>query len=132
MQVYGRGKLQAELPVDLVIAEIPNSNRLTWKMTYYEPFGILVKDYQMILPSDGSNHFILDELDGITLDCYAYGNSISSCFKTEDLTICGTYIKQGDVIYMELFGGIYPVEGSPEIKSLEIQFLQSVNLKKMK
>ena len=132
MQVYGRGKLQAELPVDLIIAEIPNSNRLTWKMTYYEPFGIMVKDYQMIPPSDGSNRFVLDELDGVTLDCFAYGNSISSCFQVEGLTICDTYIKQGESIYMELFGGKYRDESVAEIKSLDIQFLQTVNLQKMK
>lgn len=132
MQIYSGGKLQTELPVDLLITEIPNSSRLTWKMTYYEPTGILVKDYQMIPPPDNSNHCILDELDGITLDCYIYGNSISSCFETEGLTICDTYIKQGNFIYMELFGGIYPKEGSPEIKSLEVKFLQTVNLKKMK
>ena len=132
MQVYGRGKLQTELPVDLFIAEIPNSNRLTWKMTYYEPFGILVKDYQMVPPMDQSNRYILDEMDGTKIDCYVYGNLISSCFKTEGITICDTYIKQGDGIYMELFGGVYPGEGSPEIKSLDIQFLQTVNLQKMK
>lgn len=132
MQVYGRGKLQAELPVDLIIAEIPNSNRLTWKMTYYEPFGIMVKDYQMVLPTDQSNRYIIDEMDGTTLDCFAFGNSISSCFQVEGLTICDTYIKQGENIYMELFGGKYRDESAAEINSLEIQFLQTVNLQKMK
>jgi len=132
MQVYNRGKLQAELPVDLVIAEIPNSNRLTWRMTYYEPFGILVKDYQMVLPKDQSNRYLLDEMDGTTLDCFHYGNSISSCFTVEGLTICDTYIKQGENIYMELFGGNNRDEMTPEIKSLEIQFLQTVNFRKLK
>lgn len=132
MQVYGRGKLQTELPVDLVIEEISNSNRFSWKMTYYEPFGILVKDYQMILPTDQSNRFILDEMDGITLDCFAYGNSISSCFQVEGLTLCNTYIKQEENIYMELFGGKYRDESAAEVKSLDIQFLQTVNLQKMK
>lgn len=132
MQIFSNGKLQTEMPVDLLIAETSNSNRLTWKMTYYEPIGILVKDYQMIIPTDNSNHFILDELDGITLDCYAYGNSISSCFETEGLTICDTYIKQGNSIYMELFGGVYPKEKASEIKSLEIKFHQTANFQKMK
>lgn len=132
MQVYNRGKLQAELPVDLVIAEIPNSNRLAWRMTYYEPFGILVKDYQMVLPMDQSNRYLLDEMDGTTLDCFLYGNSISSCFTVEGLTICDTYIKQGENIYMELFGGKQQNETTPEIKSLDIQFLQTVNFRKMK
>jgi hypothetical protein len=131
MQVYNRGTLQAELPVDLVIAEIPNSNRLTWRMTYYEPFGILVKDYQMILPIDQSNRYVLDEMDGTTLDCFLYGNSISSCFTFEGLMICDTYIKQGENIYMELFGGMQQDETATEIKSLVIQFLQRVNFKKM-
>jgi hypothetical protein len=131
MQVYNRGTLQAELPVDLVIAEIPNSTRLTWRMTYYEPFGILVKDYQMILPIDQSNRYVLDEMDGTTLDCFLYGNSISSCFTFEGLMICDTYIKQGENIYMELFGGMQQDETATEIKSLVIQFLQRVNFKKM-
>ena len=132
IQVYGRGKLQAELPVDMVIDEIPNSNRLIWRMTYYEPFGVLVKDYQMVLPTDQSNRYLLDEMDGTTLDCFAYGNSISSCFQIEGLTICDTYIKQGESIYMELFGGKYRDDSAAEIKSLDIQFLQTVNLRKMK
>jgi hypothetical protein len=132
MQVYGRGILQMELPVDLVIAEIPGGNRLIWKMTYYEPFGILVKDYQMVLPIDQSNKFMLDEMDGTTLNCYLYGNSISSCFEAEGLTICDTYIKQDENIYVELFGGKYRDESSAEIHSLDIQFLQTVLLKKMK
>lgn len=120
------------MPVDLLIAEVPNNNRLTWKMTYYEPTGVLVKDYQMIIPTDNSNHYILDELDGITLDCYLFGNSISSCFETEGLTICDTYNKQGETIYMELFGGVYLQNESQEIKSLVITFLQTANLKKLK
>lgn len=132
MQVYGRGKLQMELPVDLVIAEIPGGHRLTWKMTYYEPFGILIKDYQMALPIDQSNKFILDEMDGTTLDCYVYGNSISSCFEAEGLTICDTYTKFDNSIYVELFGGKYRDESTAEIHSLDIQFLQTVLLKKMK
>lgn len=132
MQVYGRGKLQMELPVDLVIAEIPGGNRLTWKMTYYEPFGILVKDYQMVPPMDQSNRFYLDEMDGTTLDCYVYGNSISSCFVVEGLTICDTYTKFDNSIYVELFGGKYRDESTAEIHSLDIQFLQTVLLKKMK
>ena len=132
MLVYGRGKLQAELPIDLVIEEIPESNRFIWRMTYYEPFGILVKDYQMVSPMDQSNRFFLDEMDGTTLDCYFNGNSISSCFEMEGLTICDTYIKQGENIYVELFGGKYRDESSAAIKSLTIQFLQTVNLKKMK
>jgi hypothetical protein len=131
MQVYNRGKLQAELPVDLVVAEISNSNRLSWRMTYYEPFGILVKDYQMVLPMDQSNRYLLDEMDGTTLDCFLYGNSISSCFTVEGLTLCDTYIKQGDNIYMELFGGYYLDDNTPEIKSMDIQFLQTVNFRKM-
>ncbi len=132
MQVYGRGKLQMELPVDLVIEEIPNSNRFIWRMTYYEPVGILVKDYQMVSPMDQSNRFFLDEMDGTTLDCYAYGNSITSCFEAEGLTICDTYIKQDENIYVELFGGKYRDESTAEIHSLDIQFLQTVLLKKMK
>ncbi len=131
MQVYGRGKLQTELPVDLVIANIPGSNRLTWKMTYYEPFGILVKDYQMIPPSDQSNLFVLDEMDGTMLSCYAYDNTLTSCFTVEGFTICDTYIKSGNSILMELFGGKYKDGSSSEIQSLDIQFLQRVNFKKM-
>ena len=132
MQVYGRGKLQIELPVDLFIEEIPNSNRFTWRMTYYEPNGILVKDYQMSEPIDQSNRFILDEMDGTTLDCFAYGNSISSCFENEGLTICDTYIKQGEFIHFELFGGKYNDESNSELRSLNIQFFQTVNLRKMR
>lgn len=132
MHVYGRGKLQTELPIDLVIEEIPESNRFIWRMTYYEPFGILVKDYQMVSPMDQSNRFFLDEMDGTTLDCYVNGNSISSCFEIEGLTICDTYIKQGENIYVELFGGKYRDESPATIKSLTIQFFQTVNLKKMK
>lgn len=132
MQVYGKGKLQMELPVDLVITEISGGNRLTWKMTYYEPFGILVKDYQMVIPNDQSNKYVLDEMDGTTLDCYVYGNSLSSCFMIEGLTICDTYTKLEDSIYIELFGGEYQDESTAEIHSLDIQFLQTVLLKKMK
>jgi hypothetical protein len=131
MQVYGRGKLQTELPVDLVIANIPGSNRLTWKMTYYEPYGILVKDYQMILPLDQSNLFVLDEMDGTTLNCYAYDNTLTSCFTIEGFTICDIYIKSGNSILMELFGGKYKHDESTEIQNMDIQFLQRVNLKKM-
>jgi len=132
MQVYGRGKLQMELPVDLVIAEIPKGNRLIWKMIYYEPFGILVKDYQMVMPIDQSNKHVLDEMDGTTLECYLYGNSISSCFTVEGLTICSTYIKSDDSIYVELFGGKYRDESTSEIHSLDMQFLQTGKLKKTK
>lgn len=86
----------------------------------------------MVPPMDQSNRFILDEMDGTTLDCFAFGNSISSCFEVEALTICDTYIKLDDSIYVELFGGKYRDETTPEIKSLDIQFLQTVLLRKMK
>ena len=86
----------------------------------------------MSLPIDQSNKFVLDEMDGTTLNCYLYGNSLSSCFEVEGLTICDTYIKLDNSIYVELFGGKYRDESTAEIHSLDIQFLQTVLLKKMK
>jgi hypothetical protein len=122
--------LKQQLPVELLIAKTSDSNTLIWRMSYFSDNGRMDKDYRLILPNDTLTKYLIDEQDGIRIDSYFFNNCLTSCFQVEGLTICDQYRKTENGIFMELYGG--SIAQQPGVSSLQIEFVQSVELIRMK
>lgn len=123
-------ELKQQLPVELLIAKTSDSNTLIWRMSYFSDNGRMDKDYRLILPHDTLTKYLIDEQDGVRIDSYFFNNCLTSCFQVEGLTICDQYRKTENGIFMELYGG--SIAQQTGVSSLQIEFVQSVQLNRMK
>lgn len=94
-------KLDMELQIHLT----DSLHRYDWTIIY-RPSDTVVdrRAYELIGQRDRSNHFIIDEKNSILLDCYLYGETLSSYFQVDQslLLINYTYLG-GDSMRFEVF-----------------------------
>lgn len=59
-------------------------DQYTWQFLIYEEGHPNDRVYLLKPSGDGKNHWLLDEQDGIVLDCYIFGNALQCSFAIKD------------------------------------------------
>lgn len=99
------GGIKDTIPVtfDLLATQIPH--RWTYRVTYFsKKWGTMVKDYEIFQPDSlkSSNHYFLDEKDGVLIDMAWMNNRLYGTFGA-DGNVFATLLQKTDAgLYMEI------------------------------
>lgn len=93
-----------EVPVTFeVAAQTPT--KYTWKFTFNAPAGPIVKDYALLVDTNKTGHYIIDEGDGILLDAYLLAQKLYCTFDVEGRLFFTTYeVLNGNLIFEIIYG----------------------------
>jgi hypothetical protein len=103
--------------VEIHIKPIKDSiNQYTWKIIYGSKKED-VRPYVLRKVDTVANHWVIDELDGLVLDCYWLGNHLSGAFAVDGNTILDSYWLDNGDLHFEFFG--YPKQPMKTVKQNE-------------
>lgn len=90
LQWFVTGKLTQEFTMQLRIQPADSAGKFTWQIIYGDS-GKDNRPYLLRSIDTAKGHWVIDELDGIVLDSYIYGNCIHSAFTVQGNTIVDNY-----------------------------------------
>jgi hypothetical protein len=125
--------------MQLIIQPSDSTGQYTWHLVY----GNLTTDsrpYILKPAAPQKGHWLIDEKNGIVLDCYQNGNRISSVFSTEGVTIINNYWLENEKLNIEFFSyrqtpvtvSGYGTAESPKVSSYRMGSYQKAVLKRVK
>jgi hypothetical protein len=80
-------KVRQEVPMELHIHPIKGEQVYQWQIVYGSGDKKNVRNYKLLPQSDKPGTFVLDEVNGILLDCRLMGNVMFSQFKVGDVLL---------------------------------------------
>lgn len=110
----------------------------TWRIEYITDKQHTVRPY-VIAPdkSRGAGHFLVDEQNGILLDCTLFDATLLSQFQVDGALLMSRFEQQGDTIRVEIvsFAAFSPrtcrsYEGNTEVLSYSCRSLQHGSLRR--
>lgn len=116
--------------VEFTVAKTDSQNVWIWKTQYLSPTYPMIKDYRIKLKDNKQNIFVIDELDGILLECKVFGNIMLSMFSVEKQMLACRYELVGDSLIFEIYSGKSMGEITQGVEDFSIFSLQRVVLKK--
>lgn len=121
------GQLTDSLDVVLEIQALANSNTWKWKTSYEAKPERIVKDYTLVLIDAGQGKYMIDEGDGIKLDCYQYDQKLYSTFSVNESLLTAIYEIKGDSLLFEVTSGKRTeATGDGTIFNYSVQHVQKV------
>lgn len=103
--LQANGRTTDSVQVRLTIAVKIPAQEWVWKTEYLSERYPVVKDYTMRLVDAPSNHFVLDEGDGILLREHVFGDKSYTVFETSGQILTSSYELRGDVLIFEVTSG---------------------------
>lgn len=132
MKLYKNGVLYDSVLTQLTIAKTPEASKWMWKTEYLSEKYPITKDYKLLLIDSITNHYIIDEGDGIKLDSYLFNNKIYSNFSVDDQWLTSYYEFLKDSIIFEITIGKLNSPADAEVKSYTVTKLQRVVFQKVR
>lgn len=96
------GKPKQTFTMELKIQPTDTANQYTWQIIYGDD-NRDNRPYLLKPANMDKGHWIVDELDGITLDSYVHGNSFHGAFTVQGNTIVDNYTVENDTMFVEFF-----------------------------
>lgn len=133
LQVRTPGGKTLEVPVELKIEPIKGSNELTWKFIYHDA-AKTIKDYKLVPDAKSAERFVIDEGNGVLLDCRLTGSVFQCQFSlVGDPSVFVTrYELRKDSIGFELTVSrpAAKTTGDGKVQAYTVGAVQSAELKK--
>lgn len=127
MYLSNAGQLTDSLEVVLEIQPLDDSKTWKWKTSYEAKPERIVKDYTLILVDAGKGQYVIDEGDGIKLDCYHYDQKLYSTFSVNESLLTAIYEINGDSLLFEVTSGKrMEATGDGSIFNYSVQHVQKV------
>ncbi len=133
----GRGQTMT-FPMDLHIAPIAGSERMTWKLVYGEGEQRDVRAYELVTVDAAKGHYQIDEKNSIVIDSYLIGDSLWSQFAVQSSLITIKYDRVGGELLFELSSTqqneptITGGEGGiPEVSAYPVRAIQRATLERV-
>lgn len=117
------GSVDKTVPMDLLIKPTQDSMIVQWRIIYNNQEA---RDYKMRTDDAVSGKYILDELNGISIDVRKFGNILMSSFDVQDYQIWDSYEMRGVTMIFTLTSSNTKLhtssgkgtEESPTVKSM--------------
>lgn len=137
--VIPNGKTQQEVQMELHIHPIKGEQAYQWQIVYGSGDKKNVRNYKLIPQSDKPGMFVMDEANGILLDCRLMGTVMFSQFKVGEVLLTSREELRDGKLFTEIITSRF---GSPrvtgdkgkenEIHSYPLQSMQYAMLTKQK
>lgn len=94
----------------------------SWRIEYITDKQHSVRNYEIAPGEVGNGHFVIDEKNGILLDCRLFGNTLVSQFQVQDALLFSRCEHQGEAIAMEIvsFNAAEPRRNVTDEESVEV------------
>ncbi len=133
------GNTIQQVNMQLIIAPTDTATAWNWQLVY----GDTIKDnrpYLLIEKDSATNHWVIDEKNGIVLDQYYMGDRLSGVFTFQNTTILNTYWIEEERMHIEFYAiAAKPVavtgkgsEESPAVSSYKVNSFQKAMLTRIK
>lgn len=132
-------KTPQEVPMELHIHPLKNEVGYQWQIVYGSGDKKNVRNYKLIPQADKPGVFVMDENNGILLDCRLIGNVMFSQFKVGDVLLTSREELRDGKLFTEIITSRF---GSPrvtgdkgkenEVHSYPLQSIQYATLTKQK
>ena len=127
MYMYHQNSNRDSLNVSLEVERLPQENSWKWKTSYEAKPEKIIKDYTLILVDAEKGRYIIDEGDGIKLDCYQYDQKLYSTFSVNESLLTATYEIRADSLLFEVTSGERgEATGDSTIFNYSVQHVQKV------
>jgi len=141
LDIYNASGKSQTIPMELVIAEIDNSDNYVWAIIYGEDKEKGRRAYELKIVDPSKGLYIIDEKNSIELEAYLLGNKLFSRFSVAESLLLCTYEKVGERLIFEVNSGAMKevsttggqeVDGEeiPEVKAYPINVLQRGELRR--
>ncbi len=137
--VIPNANAQQEVPMELHIHPLKGERAYQWQIVYGAGDKKNVRNYKLIPQSDKPGTFVMDEVNGILLDCRLMGNVMFSQFKVGDVLLTSREELRDGKLFTEIITSGF---GSPrvtgdkgkenEVHSYPLQSIQYATLTKQK
>ena len=137
--VIPNAKTPQEVPMELHIHPLKNEPGYQWQIVYGAGDKKNVRNYKLIPQSDKPGSFVMDEVNGVLLDCRLMGNVMFSQFKVGDVLLTSREELRDGKLFTEIITSRF---GSPrvtgdkgkesEVHSYPLQSIQHATLTKQK
>lgn len=107
-------KIPQTVPMQLNVLPADTAGQFTWQLVY----GNNAEDNRpyLLKPVDtAKGHWVIDERDGLVLDCFWIGGRLCSSFSVGGSTIVNTHYRSGDSLVIEFLS--YPTKPFSTTKS---------------
>jgi len=129
MDYYMQGNLIDQVDVTMSIKLINDSSKTwNWFTMYHLPDNEISKMYQLILINDVRGHYIMDEGDGVILDCFVFGNKMYSVFEVENNLLCAVYEIFPDKLVFEIISAKVPETQNKNPSNYSVDVYQRTEL----
>jgi hypothetical protein len=134
------GKAPMQVAVQLNVQHIKDStNQYTWQIIYGDKKED-VRPYTLRKVDTVKNHWVIDENNGILIDCYWLGNKLISAFAVQGNVVQDSYWLQNNELHFEFISyGQKPTsttgtdtEDSPTVDLMKIRSYQKGVMKRVK
>ena len=132
MKILKEGKVKVKIDIKMTIKETENDSLWIWKTEYISDKMPGVKDYKLKLINRDKGLFIIDEGDGLELDCLYFENKLYSIFSFKETLLTATYEFKEDEIIFEVLSGKKGKEVYPNVSNYPLNGFQKFKLKKVK
>ncbi|MCB0686346.1 MAG: hypothetical protein KDC53_07470 [Saprospiraceae bacterium] len=132
MLMYNDGILSDSVAVLFEVSKIENEDNWIWRTTYQTAAKEIIKDYILKLEDAEKGQYIIDEKDGILLNCFQVENKLFSIFSVGENLLTAIYqITDEQIIFEVTSGKKEQATGDGTISNYSINHLQKVVLKKI-
>ncbi len=133
------GKALQKVNMQLIVSPTDTAGVWQWRLIY----GDTLKDsrpYLLVEKDTATNHWAIDEQNGIVLDQYYIGNRLSGAFTVQNTTILNAYWLEGSQMHAEFYAiAAKPIavtgrgsDESPTVSSYKVNSVQKAILTRIK
>ncbi|MCB9081956.1 MAG: hypothetical protein H6555_09625 [Lewinellaceae bacterium] len=142
LQIYNYRGLTQTVPMELrILPHDTTINTYTWTMVYGQDTVAGLRPYLLRPEHEPTGHYVIDEGDGILLDCYRLGNTLYDVFSVQGTLLNSRTELRGDELHYEIISGPQKParvsggtgegeEAVPAVESMAIHVLQRAVLKR--
>lgn len=135
MKIHAYGNLIDSVNIEFTVEKIVDESWPTgwiWKTNYLSEKMPMTKDYKLFAHTTRADIFLLDEGNGVILTNYVTADKMYSVFKVGKTWLTSSYEFIGDKLVFEVTSGTVSKEKSKGVTNYTTDFVQRVELIKVK
>jgi hypothetical protein len=135
MELWSGGKVNSTIGIKLYVAPVKGEQvKWIWNTSYYvdgKEDTTFAKNYYMVERDAATGRYVMDEGNGIMLDCHTYGNKLYSIFTVKKEILTAVYELKGDELIFEVTAGTRLKGKQMGVTSYTTDYVQRAVFKKV-
>jgi hypothetical protein len=130
LRIMQAGETVDSVAVSFTVAETSEANVWIWRMAFQSAEQPVVKDYRLKREDPASNHYLIDEGDGLILHGYCFGLKLHCVFETGGRLFTSSYERVADRLVFEVTAGKALDNTHPGVGTFAVSTVQRAVLRR--